>query len=88
MIEDRWVSYRDLTDLGFINPATGRAFSRKHLLDMMKWGQWPGAFQISPNRIAWKLSELTTRYASLPVAHSMRTRPLIRRRRELDEVAE
>jgi predicted DNA-binding transcriptional regulator AlpA len=88
MVEDRFVAYRELTGLGFVNPSTGKAFSRKHLLDMMKWGQWPQAIQISPNRIAWKLSDLTKHHASLPVAWSMRTRPVIRRGRELDEAAE
>jgi hypothetical protein len=72
MHEDRWVSYFDLADLGFVNPATGKPFSRKHLIDMQRRGEWPKATQISRNRIAWRLSELIEREATLPHARSVR----------------
>jgi predicted DNA-binding transcriptional regulator AlpA len=69
---DRLVSYFDLEGLGFVNPTTGRPYSRKHLGDMMRRGQWPKAIQVSPNRIAWRLSELMRHAATLPVARSVR----------------
>jgi predicted DNA-binding transcriptional regulator AlpA len=61
-----------LAKLGFVNPQTGRAFSRKHLIDMMRRGQWPAAIQISPNRIAWRLSDLMRHAATRPIARSLR----------------
>jgi hypothetical protein len=70
--EDPWVSYHDLGPLGFVNPATGKPFSRKHLGDLMRRGEWPAATQYSANRIAWKLSELRRREQGLPVARSVR----------------
>jgi predicted DNA-binding transcriptional regulator AlpA len=68
---DRRVNYLELEELGFVNPSSGRAYSRKHLIDMMRRGQWPRATQISPNRIAWRLSELQRHFATLPVAKSV-----------------
>ena len=75
MTDDRWVSYFDLAGLGFINPQTGKAFSRKHLGDLMRRGEWPKAIQVSPNRIAWRLSQLREREATLPVARSLQAEP-------------
>ena len=72
MPEDRWVSYFDLADLGLVNPTSGRPYSRKHLGDLMRRGKWPRAIQVSPNRIAWRLSDLMRHAAALPVARSVR----------------
>jgi predicted DNA-binding transcriptional regulator AlpA len=72
MPEDRLVSYFDLGPLGYVNPETNRAFSRKHLIDMMRRGQWPKALQVSPNRIAWRLSDLEAWKSNRPIARSLR----------------
>jgi len=77
--EDRWVSYFDLAELGFVNPSTGKAFSRKHLIDMMRRGDWPPATQVSANRIAWRMSQLLPRDAALPPARSLMGEPDPRR---------
>ena len=79
MREDRWVSYFDLAELGFVNPSTGKAFSRKHLIDMMRRGDWPPATQVSANRIAWRMSQLLQRDAALPPARSLMGEPDPRR---------
>jgi hypothetical protein len=71
VVEDPWISYFDLERLGFVNPQTGKAYSRKHIGDMMRRGEWPRATQVSSNRIAWRLSELRRREANLPVARSL-----------------
>jgi predicted DNA-binding transcriptional regulator AlpA len=73
MTDDPWISYLDLERHGFVNPSTGRAYSRKHLADMMRKGRWPKARQVSVNRIAWPLSELTARYQALPIARSLQS---------------
>jgi len=70
--EDPWVAYKDLEKHGFVNPDTKRPFSRKHLIDMQRGGLWPKATQISPNRVAWRLSELQRHDTSRPVARSVR----------------
>ena len=71
MREDRWVSYFDLKEFGFVNPATGEPFSRVHLQRLMRRGAWPAAIQVSANRIAWKLSALQHHFATRPVAKSL-----------------
>jgi hypothetical protein len=69
---DRLVSYFDLGEFGFVNPTTGKPYSRKHLGDLMRRGLWPKAIQVSPNRIAWRLSDLTRHAATRPIARSLR----------------
>jgi predicted DNA-binding transcriptional regulator AlpA len=63
---DPFVTYPELVNFG-VPP-----FSRKHLLDLQKRGQFPKAIELSPNRIAWKLSEIQSWRASRPVARSVR----------------
>jgi hypothetical protein len=72
LVDDPWVAYSDLEQLGFVNPATGKAYSRKHLLNLMRRDEWPKATQVSANRVAWRLSQLRDREAKLPVARSLR----------------
>jgi hypothetical protein len=71
-LADRILGYRDLEPNGFVNPDTGKAYSRKHIADMMRRKTWPQAVQVSDNRIGWWESALSARYANLPVARSIR----------------
>ena len=64
---ERYVGYEELDPY---YPG-GRKPTRKHLLDLMKRGLFPASYQISPNRTAWKLSELVAHAAALPVAKSI-----------------
>ncbi len=73
MTDDPLIGYFDLERHGFVNPSTGHAYSRKHLGDLMRTGRWPKARQVSANRIAWALSELTAHYKALPVARSVQS---------------
>jgi predicted DNA-binding transcriptional regulator AlpA len=57
-----FVTYPELTNYGV------PAFSRKHLIDLQRRGQFPQARQLSPNRIAWLESEILEWVASRPVA--------------------
>jgi hypothetical protein len=63
---DVFVTYFELPQYGIPK------FTRKHLLDLQKRNQFPKAIELSPNRIAWKLSELLAWRASRPVARSVR----------------
>ena len=70
MSDDPWVSYFDLKKYGFVNPTSGEPYSRVHLGRMMRRGQWPKAIQVTPNRIAWRLSELKHWERQLEVART------------------
>jgi prophage regulatory protein len=61
MAHDIFVSYDELRDHGI-------AFTRVHLNRLMDRGQFPRSVQISPARIAWRLSELESWKAALPAA--------------------
>jgi hypothetical protein len=50
-------------------------YSRKHLLDMMRRGQFPKAVQLSPNRVAWEKSSLDRWCASRPTARVLADEP-------------
>jgi predicted DNA-binding transcriptional regulator AlpA len=58
--DDLFVSYEDLS------PKHGIDFTRVHLRRLMAKGQFPPAYQLSPNRVAWKLSELKVWKANRP----------------------
>jgi predicted DNA-binding transcriptional regulator AlpA len=58
----KFITYPELPDHGV------PAFTRKHLIDMQRRGQFPRARQLSPNRIAWLADEITEWVASRPVA--------------------
>jgi predicted DNA-binding transcriptional regulator AlpA len=62
---DVFITYRELPTHGVPK------YSRKHLLDMMRRGQFPSAVQVSPNRVAWRLSDLECWKANLPAARSV-----------------
>jgi predicted DNA-binding transcriptional regulator AlpA len=53
----------------------GIAYSRKHLLDLMRQGKFPAARQITSNRVAWLKSEILEYVASRPVSRVLRDRP-------------
>lgn len=55
---DVFVAYSDLA------ANVGIGFTRMHLRRLIDRGLFPQAYQVSPNRIAWKLSELTAWKAS------------------------
>jgi predicted DNA-binding transcriptional regulator AlpA len=50
----------------------GVPFTRKHLLVLQRRGLFPKAIELSPNRIAWRLSDILTWRANCPVARSVR----------------
>jgi predicted DNA-binding transcriptional regulator AlpA len=58
-----YVTYPELRGLGV-------KFSRKHLLDLMRTGQFPQARQISKNRVAWIRGEILDYLANRPVARA------------------
>jgi predicted DNA-binding transcriptional regulator AlpA len=62
MADEVFVTYPELQNHGVPE------YSRKHLLDMQRRGQFPRAVQLSPNRVAWRLSEINRWFASRPVA--------------------
>lgn len=64
MATQKFVTYQDLPVYGVPK------YSRKHLLDMQRRGQFPKALQLSPNRIAWDEEAIRTWVASRPIAKS------------------
>lgn len=58
-----FVTYPELRDLGV-------RYSRKHLLDLMRDGQFPQARQMSANRIAWLRDEILDYLETRPVARA------------------
>jgi predicted DNA-binding transcriptional regulator AlpA len=65
MPDEVFVRYPELGNYGVPH------YSRKHLLDMQRRGQFPRCVQLSPNRVAWRASELLRWVASRPVARSV-----------------
>jgi hypothetical protein len=61
-----YVGYDQLANFGIPR------FTRVHLGRMMAAGLFPVAFQLSPNRIAWRLTEVQEWLASRPVARSVK----------------
>ena|SRR5690242_14259933 len=57
-----FITYPELTNHGVPK------YSRKHLLQMMRTGDFPQSVQLSPNRVAWRKSDLDRWAASRPVA--------------------
>ena len=58
--EDFFVSF---DDLGF----HGILYSRVHLRRLMQAGKFPPAYELSPNRIGWKFSDIYAWKANRPV---------------------
>jgi Prophage CP4-57 regulatory protein (AlpA) len=65
----RFVGYSKLPDYGIPE------YSRKHLLDLQRRGQFPKAYQLSPNRIGWLEDEILAWAASRPVARAVAELP-------------
>jgi hypothetical protein len=65
MPDEIFVIYSDLPNYGIPR------YSRKHLLDLMKRGQFPAAVQLSPNRVAWRASALQEWIASRPTSRAV-----------------
>jgi predicted DNA-binding transcriptional regulator AlpA len=65
----RFVTYPELVDHGVPK------YSRKHLIDLQRRGQFPRAYQLSPNRIAWAEDEIRAWVASRPVARAVAEAP-------------
>jgi predicted DNA-binding transcriptional regulator AlpA len=61
----RFVTYPELVNFGI-------PYSRKHLLDLQKRGDFPRALQLSPNRIAWDADQIQEWVSSRPVALAVR----------------
>ena len=66
MSNKRFITYPELPDYGVPQ------YSRKHLLDMQRRGQFPKAIQLSPNRVAWTEESVRIWVATRPVAHAVR----------------
>ena len=62
MPDEVFITYLELPDYGVPK------YSRKHLLDMQRRNQFPSAIQLSPNRVAWRLSSIREWCANRPVA--------------------
>ncbi len=65
MPDELFVTYPELPNYGIPK------YSRKHLLDLMKRGQFPPAVQLSPNRVAWRASALREWAATRPIARTV-----------------
>lgn len=57
-VDERFVVYRDLANI------VGVQYSRVHLRRLMNRGLFPRAIYLSPNRCAWRLSDLVQWKAS------------------------
>lgn len=68
MPDEVFITYPELSNHGVPK------YSRKHLLDMQRRGQFPRAVQLSPNRVAWRMSDIARWCASRPEAIAA-TRP-------------
>jgi hypothetical protein len=66
MAGTKYVTYPELPDFGVPK------YSRKHLIDLQRRGQFPKARQLSPNRIAWDLNEIERWLVSRPVGKNYR----------------
>ena len=62
MADEVFVTYPELPNHGVPK------YSRKHLLDMQRRGQFPRAIQLSPNRVAWRAESLAEWCSNRPVA--------------------
>ena len=62
----KFVTYPELPDYGVPR------YSRKHLLDLQRRGQFPRALQLTPNRIGWDIDAIQHWVASRPPARSVR----------------
>jgi hypothetical protein len=60
------VAYEQLPNFGVPR------FTRVHLGRLMAEGSFPAAFQLSPNRIGWRLTEVQQWLANRPVARSVK----------------
>jgi predicted DNA-binding transcriptional regulator AlpA len=65
MPDEVFVTYPELPAYGIPK------YSRKHLLDMQRRGQFPRAIQLSPNRVAWTRSSLAEWCRSRPTARAV-----------------
>ena len=70
---DPWIAYSGLEENGFLlNPDTGKPYSYRHLLVLMRRGEAPLAAQFSPGRVGWRRSWLQKHDATRPIARSLR----------------
>jgi predicted DNA-binding transcriptional regulator AlpA len=69
MPDEVFVTYPELPNYGIPQ------YSRKHLLDLQRRNQFPRAVQLSPNRVAWRASELARWVASRPTARAVAEEP-------------
>ncbi len=56
-----FISFEELADYGV-------PYTRKHLIDLQRLGQFPKAYQLTPNRIGWDEEDIRVWLASRPVA--------------------
>ena len=59
-----FITYRQLSDLGI-------RYTRKHLLELMRTGQFPQAHQLTKNRVAWDQNSISEWLNSRPVARML-----------------
>lgn len=60
--DEMFVPYKSL------KPEHGIEYSRVHIRRMIQDRRFPAPVQLSPNRLAWRLSDLATWKASRPVS--------------------
>jgi hypothetical protein len=60
------VAYRDLAKYGFINPASRKPYSYRHIGVLERAGEWPQPVWVTANRKAWWYNELRSRWDNLP----------------------
>jgi hypothetical protein len=65
----KFVTYPELPDYGVPR------YSRKHLLDLQRRGQFPRALQLTPNRIGWDIDAIQLWVASRPIARAVAEAP-------------
>ncbi len=61
----RFIAYPELPNYGVPK------YTRKHLLDLQRRGQFPKARQLSPNRVGWAEEEVVAWVASRPTARAV-----------------
>jgi predicted DNA-binding transcriptional regulator AlpA len=64
-VPNTFVTYPELA-------AYGIPYSRKHLIDLQKTGNFPKAVQLSARRIAWRIRDIEEWVSSRPVARAAR----------------
>jgi predicted DNA-binding transcriptional regulator AlpA len=63
-VSNTFITYPELATYGI-------PYSRKHLIDLQKTGNFPRAVQLSARRIAWRIRDIEEWVSSRPVARAV-----------------